>query len=54
MVAFTPPGGSVWSLSYTNNGDLSDKVGASQAYAFDYDLSSNLRNVQITGTGHRC
>jgi RHS repeat-associated protein len=51
MVTFVPPGGASWTLSYTNNGDLSTKESAAQAYAFDYDLSSNLRNVQITGTG---
>jgi RHS repeat-associated protein len=51
MVTFAPPAGGSWTLSYTNNGDLSTKESAAQAYAFDYDLSSNLRNVQITGTG---
>jgi len=47
MVTFVPG----WTLSYTNNGDLSDRTGSSQTYQFDYDLSSNLRNVQITGSG---
>ena len=51
MATFAQPGGAAWTLSYTNNGDLSTKESAAQAYAFDYDLSSNLRNVQITGMG---
>jgi YD repeat-containing protein len=46
MVSFTPPGGDVWTLGYTNNGDLTAKGDASQSYVFNYDLSSNLRSVQ--------
>jgi RHS repeat-associated protein len=49
MVSFTPPGGDPWTLAYTNNGDLTAKESAVQAYAFAYDLSSNLRNAQATG-----
>jgi YD repeat-containing protein len=49
MVSFTPPGGDLWSLTYTNNGDLTGKSDAAQSYAFNYDLSSNLRSVQASG-----
>jgi RHS repeat-associated protein len=38
------------SLPVTNNGDLTAKESAAQAYAFAYDLSSNLRSAQATGT----
>ncbi len=51
MVTFTPPGQTSWTLGYTNNGDLSQKLGDAQTYDFAYDLSSNLRSVQVTGTG---
>jgi RHS repeat-associated protein len=51
MVSFTPPGGDLWSLAYTNNGDLTGKSDSSQAYAFNYDLSSNLRNVADSVSG---
>jgi RHS repeat-associated protein len=49
MVSFTPPGGDVWTLAYTNNGDLTAKASSAQSYAFNYDLSSNLRSVQVSG-----
>ena len=38
-------------LPFTNNGDLLQKASTGQEYQFAYDLSSNLRNVQITGSG---
>jgi YD repeat-containing protein len=50
MIGFTPPGGEPWTLAYTNNGDLNAKESAAQAYAFTYDLSSNLRSAQATGS----
>jgi YD repeat-containing protein len=50
MVSFTPPGGDVWTLGYTNNGDLTAKGDASQSYVFNYDLSSNLRSEQASGS----
>src|SRR5580658_10391425 len=37
-------------LPVTNNGDLNAKESAAQAYAFTYDLSSNLRSAQATGS----
>ena len=36
-------------LPYTNNGDLSNKSNGTLGYQFGYDLSSNLRYVQLTG-----
>ncbi len=50
MVSFAAPGGDLWTLAYTNNGDLTAKESTAQAYAFAYDLSSNLRSAQATGT----
>jgi RHS repeat-associated protein len=50
MVSFNDATTGSWTLSYSNNGDLEYKIGSAQEYAFDYDLSSNLRSVQITGT----
>ena len=47
----TPGGAARGRSSYTNNGDLSTKDERVQAYAFDYDLSSNLRSVQVSGAG---
>jgi RHS repeat-associated protein len=51
MVSFTPPGGELWSLAYTNNGDLTAKADSAQSYAFSYDLSSNLRSVSNSVSG---
>jgi RHS repeat-associated protein len=51
LVSFVEPGGGSWNLTYSNNGDLEQKLGDAQTYEFEYDLSSNLRSVQITGTG---
>ena len=34
MVTFAPPGQSAWTLSYTNNGDLEQKLGEAQTFAF--------------------
>jgi RHS repeat-associated protein len=50
MIGFTALAGDPWTLAYTNNGDLTAKESAAQAYAFAYDLSSNLRSAQATGT----
>jgi RHS repeat-associated protein len=50
LVTFAPPeGGISWGLTYTNNGDLLDKGNGTLGYQFGYDLSSNLRYVQLTG-----
>jgi len=50
MVTFTPPGGGIsWGFAYTNNGDLSQKGNGTLGYQFGYDLSSNLRFVEVTG-----
>jgi len=51
MLSFTQPGGDAWTLAYTNNGDLTAKSDSAQAFAFNYDLSSNLRNVRNTASG---
>jgi RHS repeat-associated protein len=51
LVTFTPPGQNAWALSYSNNGDLQEKSGTAQSYSFAYDLSSNLRSVDIAGMG---
>jgi RHS repeat-associated protein len=37
-------------LPVTNNGDLTAKTSGSTSYDFDYDLSSNLRSVQIAAS----
>jgi RHS repeat-associated protein len=47
LITLTPPGGGSWAYSYTNNGDVTFKTNGTQDYAFDYDLSSNLRSVQV-------
>jgi RHS repeat-associated protein len=48
MVTLNPANGSgPWTYSYTNNGDLTEKTSGTQEYAFDYDLSSNLRSAQV-------
>ena len=50
MVTFSDATTGSWTLSYTNNGDLEYKIGSAEEYAFDYDLSSNLRSAQVTGS----
>ena len=53
-MSFAPPGGGIsWGLTYTNNGDLSQKGNGTLGYEFGYDLSSNLRYVQLTGGAPR-
>jgi len=48
LVTLSPTSGSgPWTYSYTNNGDLTGKTNGTQDYAFDYDLSSNVRSVQV-------
>jgi RHS repeat-associated protein len=48
MVMFNSPTSGTWALDYTNNGDLALKASGTQEYAFDYDLSSNLRSVAVS------
>jgi RHS repeat-associated protein len=51
MLSFQSAATGLWTLSYTNNGDLDVKSGSATEYEFDYDLSSNLRGVQVSGSG---
>lgn len=37
-------------LPFTNNGDLTYKTNGTQDFAFDYDLSSNLRSVEVNSS----
>jgi YD repeat-containing protein len=50
LVTFNDVTTGSWTLSYTNNGDLTYKTNGSQDYAFDYDLSSNLRSVEVNAS----
>ena len=48
-VTISSPTSGLWTMSYTNNGELLDKIGLGQTYSFAYDLSSNLRSVEASG-----
>jgi RHS repeat-associated protein len=50
MVMFNSPTRGAWALDYTNDGGLTAKTSSSASYDFEYDLSSNLRNVQVVAS----
>jgi RHS repeat-associated protein len=51
LITLSPPSQNTWTYSYTNNGDLTSKSSTPQTLDFTYDVSSNLRAVDITGFG---